>query len=217
MTTRRRRPPAPPPPRGRRGRFGLLPPLAIAHTKVLSLRGDGFAGAACSISVKAPQLRPDADLLPQDTREHATVRRSFEARKAAARVGATPGLVTADHERALAGREADQLALRCAPTAACAAPLRFRAYEGSSSAVGSTGIPAGTSSDSATSAPCSSGRASSASPATLPADGATGGSSPSAGGSSATGSVSLTASSPSTGSASVSSASEGGAPAAEAP
>ncbi len=29
MTTRRRRPPAPPPPRGRSGRFGLLPPLAI--------------------------------------------------------------------------------------------------------------------------------------------------------------------------------------------
>src|SRR3954453_5476398 len=71
MTTRRRRPPAPPPPRGRSGRFGLLPPLAIGH-----------------VSVKALQLRPDPDLLPQDTREHAAVGRSFEARQAAARVGA---------------------------------------------------------------------------------------------------------------------------------
>src|SRR5512133_2971844 len=178
MTTRRRRPPAPPPPRGRSGGFGLLPPLAIGH-----------------ISVKAPQLGPDADVLPQDTREHATVRRSFEARQAAARVGTAARLAAAGHEDSLACREAEQLALRRAPAAACAAPLRFRAYEGSSSAVGSTGIPAGTSSGSATSASAASG------------------SSPSAGGSSATGSASSTASSASTGSASVSSASAGGAPA----
>src|SRR6476646_3936248 len=118
MTTRRRRPPAPPPPRGRSGRFGLLPPLAMCH-----------------ISVKALQLRPDADLLPQDARKHAAVGRSFQARKAAARVGAAPGLVPTGHERTLSGREAEQLALRRPPAAAGATPLRFRAYEGSSSAV----------------------------------------------------------------------------------
>src|SRR6188472_775927 len=124
MTTRRRRPPAPPPPRGRSGRFGLLPPLAIGH-----------------ISVKALQLGSDADLLPQDARKHAAVGRSFEARKAAARVGAAPGLAAAGHENALTGRETEQLALRSPPAAAGTAPLRFRAYEGSSSALGSTGMP----------------------------------------------------------------------------
>src|SRR6478609_5522188 len=125
MTTRRRPPPAPPPPpRGRSGRFGLLPPLAIGH-----------------ISVKAPQLRSDADLLPQDARKHAAAGSSFEARKAAARIGATPGLVAARHEHAFTGRETEQLALRRPPAAAGTTPLRFRAYEGSSSALCSTGKP----------------------------------------------------------------------------
>src|SRR6476646_7144291 len=105
MTTRRRRPPAPPPPRGRSGRFGLLPPLAMSH-----------------LSVKAPQLRPDADLLPQDAREHSAVGRSFEADRAAARVGTAPGLVAAGHERAVASREAEQLALRRPSVAAGATP-----------------------------------------------------------------------------------------------
>jgi len=132
MTTRRRRPPAPPPPRGRSGRFGLLPPLAIGH-----------------ISVKALQLRPDADLLPQDARKHAAVGRSFEARKAAARVGATPWLAAAGHEHALTRRETEQLALRRPLAAARATPLRFRAYEDSSSAVGSTGMPSVASSSAA--------------------------------------------------------------------
>src|SRR6478609_11817365 len=121
MTTRRRRPPAPPPPRGRSGRFGLLPPLAIGH-----------------ISVKALQLRPDADLLPQDAREHAAVGRSFEAHEVPARVRAAARLAPTGHEHSLAGREPEQLTLWRTSGAAGAAPLRFRTYEGSSSAVGST-------------------------------------------------------------------------------
>src|SRR6185369_4916956 len=107
MTTRRRRPPAPPPPRGRSGRFGLLPPLAIGH-----------------ISVKAPQLRPDADLLPQDAREHAATCRAVEARGSPTRVGAAARLVAAGHERAVAGGKAQQLALRRPAAAAGAAPHR---------------------------------------------------------------------------------------------
>src|SRR5439155_1920542 len=75
ITTRRRRPPAPPPPRGRSGRFGLLPPLAIGH-----------------ISVKALQLGADVDLPAQDPREPAALGGTLEAREAAARVGAASGL-----------------------------------------------------------------------------------------------------------------------------
>jgi len=151
MTTRRRRPGGPPPPRGRSGRFGLLPPLAMALPNVLSPRGDGSAGAACSISVKTSQLRSHAHLPPQDAGERAARRRALEARDAAARVGATARLGAAGDEIAVAGREAEQFALRRPPTAARAGPQRLRAYEGSSSGC-STGMPAGTSSGSATSA-----------------------------------------------------------------
>src|SRR5581483_10757512 len=108
MTTRRRRPPpAPPPPRGRSGRFGLLPPLAIRH-----------------ISVKAPQLGPDADLLPQDARERAMSRRALEAGEVPAGVDAAPPLGSARDEHAVSCCEAEQLALRRAPAAAGAAPQR---------------------------------------------------------------------------------------------
>src|SRR5690349_15710066 len=133
MTTRRRRLPGPPPPRGRSGRFGLLPPLAM-----------------CATSVKAPQLGADVDLLPQDARELASLGRALEAREAAARVGAAARLVPARDEDTVTGREAEQLALRRLPAAAGALPQRD-AYEGSSSAC-STGIPAGTSCCAATSA-----------------------------------------------------------------
>src|SRR6266568_9402679 len=108
MTTRRRPLAAPPPPRGRSGRFGLLPPLAMAVT-----------------SVKARQLGPDSHLLPQDPREHAARDRALEARQTAARVGAAARLCPAGHEDAVAGREAEQLALRRPPAAAGAPPKRL--------------------------------------------------------------------------------------------
>jgi hypothetical protein len=114
MTTRRL-PAGPPPPRGRSGRFGLLPPLAI---------GD--------ISVKTPQLRPDADLLPQDAREHAPLGCALEAREAAARVGATARLVAPGDEGSLAGRKPEQVALRRAPATAGATPRRLALYDSSS-------------------------------------------------------------------------------------
>src|SRR5947209_10097360 len=139
MTTRRRRPP-PAPPRGRSGRFGLLPPLAMGRTKILSLRGDGFAGAACRISVEVTQLRPDSDLLPQDAREHAARRRALEAREAPARVGAAARFRATRNEDAVAGRKAEQLALRCPPAAAGAPPHRRRHRYSSSAGAPSTSI-----------------------------------------------------------------------------
>src|SRR5579884_281145 len=137
MTTRRRLPAGPPPPRGRSGRFGLLPPLAM---------GD--------ISVKTVQLGSDTDLLPQHAREHPAYGCALEAGEVAARVGTAPRLVAAGDEHAVAGGETDQFALRRAPAAADAAPHRFGPYDSSvgCSAVDSTGMPAGTSSGSATSA-----------------------------------------------------------------
>jgi hypothetical protein len=106
-------------------------------------------------SVKARQRRIDSHRLSQGAREHAALDGSLEAGEAAARVGAASGLVAAGDEDALAGREADQLALRRPPAAAGAAPQRGCGYEDSSSpdgSVTSTGIPAGTSSGGATSA-----------------------------------------------------------------
>src|SRR5215813_12475510 len=114
MTTRRRRPPVPPP-RGRSGRFGLLPPLAMFAT-----------------SVKAPQLRPDADVLPQGAREHSALGRALEAREAPARVDAPAGFVAAGDENSGACRKPQQLALGRAPAATGATPQRD-AYEDSSS------------------------------------------------------------------------------------
>ena len=112
-------------------------------------------------SVKAPQLRPDADVLSQDARERPALDRALEACEVAARVRATARLVPPGHEDAFAGREAEQFALRRAPAAAGAAPQRD-GYEGSSSDC-STGMPAGTSSGSATSASSSTSSAASAS------------------------------------------------------
>jgi hypothetical protein len=100
-------------------------------------------------SVKALQLGPDADVLSQDAHEHAALAGALETREVAARVGTAARLVSAGHEDAVAGREAEQLALRRSPAATGAAP-RGRAYESPSGC--STGIPAGTSSGSATSA-----------------------------------------------------------------
>ena len=92
----------------------------------------------CHISVKAPQLRPDSDLLSQDARKHPALRRALEARELAARVGAAARLAAAGHEDSLATSEPQQLALRRTPAAARAAPQGLRAYEGSSSPAGST-------------------------------------------------------------------------------
>ena len=138
-------------------------------------------------SVKALQLRPDADVLSQDARERPLPGCALEAREAAARVGAATGLLPAGDEHALAGGEAEQLALRRPPPAAGAPPQRLASYDSCSGC--STGIPAGTSSGSATSA-----------------SGATGGSPEST----SAGSASAAGSSTSTSSASAASASAGG-------
>jgi hypothetical protein len=87
--------------------LGLLPPLAIGH-----------------VSVKAPQLGPEADLLPEDAREAAPVGRAVEAGKAPARVDAATRLAPAGHEHTVANGEPQQLTLRRATAAAGAAPHR---------------------------------------------------------------------------------------------
>src|SRR5438874_7273173 len=215
MTTRRRRPPAPPPPRGRSGRFGLLPPLAIGHSKVLSLRDCGFAGVACSISVKALQLRPDVDLLPQDAGEHATFGRALEAPQAVTRVGASARLAPTGHEHSVACGEPEQFGLRRAPAAAGAAPQRCRSYDSSSggSPVGSTGIPAGTSSGSASSASADTGGSSASTSAGSGTGGVESGSASVASAVTPAASASSSCASGSSATASASSASAGGAPA----
>src|ERR1700748_932055 len=107
MTPRRRRPPPAPPPRGRSGRFGLLPPLAM-----------------CVSSVKAAQLRLDSHGLPQDACESAALDRSLEALNATAGVRAPARLGAAGHEHALVGRETHEITLPRAPGAAGATPRR---------------------------------------------------------------------------------------------
>src|SRR5439155_7275320 len=126
MTTRRRRLPGPPPPRGRSGRFGLLPPLAMAAT-----------------SVEVPQFRPYAQLLSKDTREHPALCSAVEARQVPARVGAAARLLPAGHENAFSGREAEQIALRRAPAAARAASRGLVPYDSSSAggSLASIGMP----------------------------------------------------------------------------
>jgi len=57
-------------------------------------------------SVKAPQLRADAHLLPQDPREPAALGGAVEAREAPTRVDAAAGLCSARDEHALASGEA---------------------------------------------------------------------------------------------------------------
>jgi hypothetical protein len=123
----------------------------MSHTKILSLRGDGFAGAACSISVKAPQLGPDLDLLPQDAREHATRGRALDAREAVARISAAPRFRATRHEDAAARREAKQLPLRRPPAAAGTAPKGSVGYDSSPAEPSSTsmGMPSVSSSSAA--------------------------------------------------------------------
>src|SRR6185312_2586888 len=105
--TRRRRFPPAPPPRGRSGRFGLLPPLAMSP-----------------VSVKADQFRADADGLPQHPWEGARGARPLEAARVAARVDAAAGHGPARDEGSVAGSEPHELRLLCAPAAAGAAPDR---------------------------------------------------------------------------------------------
>jgi hypothetical protein len=57
------------------------------------------------VSVKAPQLRADTDVLSQDAGEHATVGRTLEAGEVAARVDAAPGFPAAGHQNPFAGGE----------------------------------------------------------------------------------------------------------------
>jgi hypothetical protein len=57
-------------------------------------------------SVKTPQLRPDADVLPQDACEPAALGCALETRQARARVRAAPGLVSTGHENTVADGEA---------------------------------------------------------------------------------------------------------------
>jgi hypothetical protein len=57
-------------------------------------------------SVKTPQLRPDADVLPQDAREPAALGSTLETRETRARVRAAPGLVSTGHENTVADGEA---------------------------------------------------------------------------------------------------------------
>jgi hypothetical protein len=76
------------------------------------------------ISVKAAKLGSDPDLLSQDAREHATLSRELEALDAAARVGAAARLVSAGHEHAVVGGEAEQLTLRRPSAAAGTCSLR---------------------------------------------------------------------------------------------
>ena len=75
-----------------------------------------------AISVKALQLGPDADVLPQDAGEHPALGRALEAGEAAARVGAAARHVAAGDEGPVAGREPQQVALRRPPAAAGALP-----------------------------------------------------------------------------------------------
>jgi hypothetical protein len=75
-------------------------------------------------SVKAAQLGPDADLLPQDAGEDPARRRTVETSEAAARVRAAARFVAAGDEHAVAAREPEQLALRRAPAAAGACSFR---------------------------------------------------------------------------------------------
>jgi hypothetical protein len=56
-------------------------------------------------SVKAPQLRPDSQLLTQDAREHAPLCCALEAGETLTRIGAAAGFVTPGYENALAGSE----------------------------------------------------------------------------------------------------------------
>ena len=93
----------------------------------------------CHISVKATQLRADADVPAQDASEPATLGRALEAGELAAGVSAAARLAAAGYEDTLAGRKPEQLALRRAPAAAGTRPRGDACGYSVSSA--STGIP----------------------------------------------------------------------------
>jgi hypothetical protein len=57
------------------------------------------------ISVKATQLRADADVPTQDACERAALGRALEAGEVTAGVGAAAGLAATAHEDALGGRK----------------------------------------------------------------------------------------------------------------
>src|SRR5580765_3302532 len=130
MTTRRRRPAGPPPPRGRSGRFGLFPPLAMQL-----------------LSVKTLQCGVDPDTLFEHAGELLPLDRSLEARHVAARVRTAARFVPASDEDAVARREPEQNTLRTAPAAAGARPQRIPSYDSSSAATSATSSPASTSSE----------------------------------------------------------------------
>src|SRR5207248_803569 len=92
MTTRRRRLPGPAPPRGRSGRLGLLPPLAI-----------------CLLSVKPGELGIDPDGRAQGAGERALPQRPLEAAGAAAGVRAAAGLYGVRDQDAVPGGETHEL------------------------------------------------------------------------------------------------------------
>jgi hypothetical protein len=81
-------------------------------------------------SVKALQLRPDADSRPQDTCEHSALCRALETREFAARIGAAAVLGSAGDESAVASDEPKQVALRRAPATADAGSLRPQKVRG---------------------------------------------------------------------------------------
>src|SRR5207249_8221859 len=86
ITTRRRRLPGPLPPRGRSGRFGLLPPLAMRL-----------------LSVKTCEPGIDLDRAAQRPCERPLGRRPLEADEAPAGVGAPAGHLAARNEPAVPG------------------------------------------------------------------------------------------------------------------
>jgi len=59
----------------------------------------------CHISVKATQLRADADVPTQDACERAALGRALEASEVTTRVGAAARLAATGHEDALADRK----------------------------------------------------------------------------------------------------------------
>jgi len=74
------------------------------------------------ISVEALQRRIDGDGLFEDAVEAAARERPLEAEQAPAGVGAAARFCATHDEDAVAGRKAEQLALRCPPAAAGAPP-----------------------------------------------------------------------------------------------
>ena len=111
MTTRRFRPPGAW--RGRTGLFGRFP-FEFPFESAISV----------PTSVEASERLIDPDGRLQRAGEAAVGDRALEALEPAARVHASPGLLRAGRQRALAGDEADELFLRRLPAAAGAGPDR---------------------------------------------------------------------------------------------